>query len=58
MKAMINKEYKKVQDKVAKTRGSYQFAQRKAAKVNNAFYSLRSILGYNWPIFFILLGGR
>lgn len=58
MKAKVDKEYKRLQDKIAKTRGNYQFAQKKAAKVNNAFYSLRSILGYNWPIFFILLGGR
>lgn len=28
------------------------------AKVNREWYSLRSLLGHTWPIFYLLLGGR
>lgn len=37
---------------------SYKFRQKKAAKINRVYYSLRSILGYSWAIFIILLGAR
>ena len=32
--------------------------QRKKELLNNEWYSLRSILGYSWAIFYFLLGGR
>ena len=32
--------------------------KKKKEKVNNEWYSLRSILGYDWAIFYFLLGGR
>lgn len=31
---------------------------KKRAEINNEWYSLRSILGYDWAIFYFLLGGR
>lgn len=31
---------------------------KKRAEINNEWYSLRSILGYHWAIFYFLLGGR
>lgn len=32
--------------------------KRRKDKINREWYSLRSILGYNWAIFYFLLGGR
>ena len=32
--------------------------KRKAATLNREFYSLRSLLGYDWAIFYFLIGGR
>lgn len=58
MKARIDKQYNKIQEKAQKTRDGYTFCQKKAAKVDNAYYSLRSLMGYNWPLFYVLLGGR
>lgn len=58
MRVKIDNKYNKLQEEVQKKRGKYVFAQKKAAKVNNAYYSLRSLLGYNWARFFLLLGGR
>ena len=32
--------------------------KRKAATLNREFYSLRSLLGYDWAIFYFFIGGR
>ena len=43
---------------IQKIRATYQYAQRKAARIDKSFYSLRSILGNTWAYFYILIGGR
>lgn len=39
-------------------RVDYKFAQKKAAEIDYEWYSVRSILGNAWALFYILLGGR
>lgn len=41
-----------------KTSDRLKRQRKKIDLVNNEWYSLRSILGYSWAIFFFLLGGR
>ena len=37
---------------------TYKQTKKNYLKLNNEFYSIRSLLGNDWAIFYMLLGGR
>ena len=43
---------------IQKIRESYKFNSKKAKALDKMWYTVRSILGNTWAIFYILLGGR